>query len=405
MRFAGRQYARLRELGPAGIARRLLPAFILDPLRRAAWRVRARRAAPYREALEALRARLPAGRPLIVFPPSLDWHTQLFQRPQQLAIALARAGATVFYLQPRPDRSAPPFQELEEGLFLCNVPVETFWHLPRPVIYLLTWNRKYSGAFQSPRVIYDYVDEIETFWGDHVQMRKDHARLVRSATVVSATARHLYREVAAVREDALLCPNGVDYGHFAGEEGASAPPPADLLPILQAGKPIIGYYGALARWFDYPLLAEVAGLRPDLSFVLIGPDYDRTLSPELVDRPNVHWLGVKAYAELPAYLRCFSVATIPFQLNRITHATSPLKLFEYMAAGKPVVITAMDESRQYPGVLVASDAQDFAAKLDEALRLKDDPDYVALLRSVARENTWEARARQLLQALERAGTL
>jgi glycosyltransferase involved in cell wall biosynthesis len=164
---------------------------------------------------------------------------------------------------------------------------------------------------------------------------------------------------------------------------------------------VIGYYGALARWFDYNLLKSVACLRPDLSFVLIGPYYDSTLkSSSLLELPNLFYLGVKPYAQIPAYLRCFDVAMIPFQLNDITHATSPLKLFEYMAGGKPVVVTPMRESLRYPGVLSGKDPAEFAAQLDLALQLRNDSKYIAALDEVARQNTWDARARQLLQALD-----
>jgi glycosyltransferase involved in cell wall biosynthesis len=100
-------------------------------------------------------------------------------------------------------------------------------------------------------------------------------------------------------------------------------------------------------------------------------------------------------------LRHFDVATIPFRLNAITHATSPLKLFEYMAACKPVVITPMQESMRYAGVLVARDALEFSAQLDRALEMRHDQTYLATLKRVAQENTWEARARQILAHLPR----
>ncbi|MGE5224560.1 MAG: glycosyltransferase, partial [Omnitrophica WOR_2 bacterium] len=178
--------------------------------------------------------------------------------------------------------------------------------------------------------------------------------------------------------------------------------PDDLAPIVAGRKPVIGYYGALAKWFDYDLLKKVAGLRPDLSFVLIGMDYDGSLKhSRVLEVPNIAWLGQKSYEELPAYLRFFDVATIPFQLNEITHSTSPLKLFEYMAGGKPVVITPMQESMRYDGVLVAHDAAEFSEKIDQALRLKEDPEYLRRIDCVALDNTWERRAAQLLEALKK----
>ncbi len=215
-----------------------------------------------------------------------------------------------------------------------------------------------------------------------------------------ATAQRLYDQVHPLRPDALLCPNGVDYDHIIRGRQPASPPPADIDPILEQGKPIVGYYGALARWFDYELLLNLAGLRPDLAFVLVGPDYDNTLEPSgLLEYPNVHWLGVKPYEQIPHYLQFFDVATIPFQLNEITHSTSPLKLFEYMAGGKPVVITAMHESMRYPGVLVAHGVADFSEKIDQALALKTEAGYLRQIDRVARENTWDARARQILDAL------
>jgi glycosyltransferase involved in cell wall biosynthesis len=114
----------------------------------------------------------------------------------------------------------------------------------------------------------------------------------------------------------------------------------------------------------------------------------------------VHWLGRKPYADLAAYLRWFDVATIPFKLENLTHAISPVKLFEYFAGGKLVVATPMDETCQYPDVLLAEGANDFASKLDEALKLKDDPTMLELIDRVARQNTWEVRARALLDQLD-----
>lgn len=365
---------------------------------------------------------------VLVFPPSLDWHTQLFQRPQQLALAFARQSGLVFYLQPgelKLRRSLPkePFLKVTERLFLCNLPLATFvsccfpilTELPfrkDPVFYVLTWNWRALGSLEnhpsaSIRFIYDYVDEIEAFPGNRLQVALDHEQLVRKATLVVTTAERLYQQVLPTRPDALLCPNGVDIDHFIKVRAQGTPLPDDLIPILKIGKPIIGYYGALARWFDYDLLKAVAQKRPDLSFVLIGPDYDHSISPSgLLRIENVYWLGVKPYDLIPDYLHYFDVATIPFQLNEITHSTSPLKLFEYLAGAKPVVITAMHESMRYEGILVADGVtaqqrcDNFSEKLDQALRLRFDAGYISQIEEIARQNTWDVRARQILDALD-----
>jgi len=341
-------------------------------------------------------------RTLIVFPPSLDWDVQLFQRPQQLALALAKQGALVFYIQPKPDRKQEPFYQIINGLFLCNVHVDTFRILENPFIYLLTWNSDYASRFRNPQIIYDFVDDIDVFYGDKEKIKQGHEYLLKNAKIVLATASKLVEEARKFRKDVIYSPNGVVYDHFAEivyQKHVSSP--EDLLPIIEKQQPIIGYYGALARWFDYELFKTIATLRPGYQFVLIGPDYDGTLEPAgIFNLKNVFWLGVKKYSELPEYLHFFDVATIPFLVNEITHATSPLKLFEYMAGGKPIVITPMRESMQYPGVLVASSPEEFVNKLDEALHLPDDTQYIKEIKKLALQNTWESRADEIIITIE-----
>ena len=378
----------------------ILPSFIYQPLSQIYRRLQISRLKSKRLAIDKIINQYAPQRTCIIFPPSLDWDTQLFQRPQQLALALARQGALVFYCQPKVSRIKSPLFQICEGLYLSNIPVIAYTDIAQPYIYLLTWNCAYASVFEQPRIIYDYVDEIETFYGDHAQMTIDHVKLIQNSHLILTTARRLFEEVAPNRPDVLLCPNGVDYEHLASAQLSKTPPPTDLQPILDLGKPIIGYYGALARWFDYDLVKQLALLRSEFSFVLIGPDYDGTLSPsQILDIDNIFWLGVKPYPQIPDYLHYFDVATIPFMINNITHAVSPLKLFEYMAGGKPVVITPMEESMRYPGVLSAATVEEFSEKLDQALLLSQDTQYLKRIDQVARQNTWNARARQILDAL------
>ena len=341
-------------------------------------------------------------RMIIVFPPSLDWNAQLFQRPQQMALALAKRGALIFYIQPKPDHKKQPFQLVRERLYLCHVHVDTFQILSNPLIYLLTWNSRCASQFIRPKIIYDYVDDINAFYGDHQKIVKGHQYLLQNANYILATARKLVDEVRLLRPDVIFSPNGVEYELFArAARKEFSTPPSDMQAILSKSNPVIGYYGALARWFDYDLLKRVASLRPDYQFVLIGPDYDGTVKlSEILNIKNIYWLGVKPYEELPQYLQYFDVATIPFIVNDITHATSPLKLFEYMAGEKPIVITPMKESMQYSGVLIGENSEQFAQKLDLALKMRENESYLNLLRKTALENTWERRAEEILSATE-----
>lgn len=337
-----------------------------------------------------------------IFPPSLDWYKQIFQRPQQLARALARQGALVFYIQLEYRESDEQFQNVEERLYICNVPVDVFQTVENSTIYTLTWNAKFARGFDNSQILYDYVDEIETFQGFQFRLRRFHRKLLHNADLVVTTSQQLLEQTLPVRPDAILCPNGVDFEFFAlPDEASKVSVPEDLAEIVSLGKPIVGYQGAIARWFHYDLMRDLALLRQDLSFVLIGPDFDGTLAASgLQELENLHWLGAKKYEEIPNYLQAFNVAIIPFQVNSITHATSPIKLFEYMAGGKPVVVTPMRESSRYEGVFVANDPVEFSRYINRALQLKDNPEYLEILERTARENTWSKRATQILDALE-----
>ena len=139
-----------------------------------------------------------------------------------------------------------------------------------------------------------------------------------------------------------------------------------------------------------------------MTFLLLGPDHDGTLKQSgIASQPNIIWLGPRPHSIVPQYLRYFDVATIPFKVNNITLSTSPIKLFEYLAAGKPVVTTAMPECRKHEGALVAESYAEFVAHIDRALDLRNDPTLQARIQKEAQRNTWKARVEQILTAVQK----
>lgn len=351
-----------------------------------------------RSQVEQILAKIPAGKRPFIFAPGLSWRRQLFQRPQQLALALAELGETVFYLDPLLGGDRAELEQLRDGLYRIAAPATALRNVRNAYLYLLPWSYSPEAFLQPAELIYDIVDDFSAFDVDRHLLRFQHARRMRNAKVVIASAQKLVNLHHSRREDIVYLPNAVDTTHFMQN---NLPVPDDLRQILDKHLPTIGYFGAFAEWFEYKLLLDVASQKKQNSFILIGPDHTHQLQNSgLLDLSNVYWLGKKDYLELPAYLQYFDIAMIPFKMNEITHATSPIKLFEYMAGGKPVVVTPMEESMTVPGVLIAGNPNEFSKAIDQALILKDKSQFCDDLRNTARQNTWKARARKILAMLE-----
>jgi polysaccharide pyruvyl transferase CsaB len=367
------------------------------PARRTAPRPEAER---HRPQLQIVVDRIAGSRGAVVFLPSIGWGIHLFQRPHHMARLFARLGyVSIFDTSNAPADKVDGFREIEPNLFLFNGDESLLQEIPSPVLWTLPYNYQLVGAYPpGTPTVYDWIDDLSVFPYSRKLLERNHRRALREATVVATVARRLHEQALETRPDALYLPNGCEYERFA----AATPPPHDeeVSRFLAPGGPVAGYYGALAEWFDYPLLDRVAELKPDWRFVLIGPQYDSSLpGQKVLKRPNVRWFGPRDYLALPGYLGLFDVATIPFLINEITLATSPLKLYEYFAAGKPVVTTPMPECMAYPEVRIAKSAEEFVAALEAAREQGRDPAFRSRLQRLGRENSWEARVRSALTAL------
>jgi polysaccharide pyruvyl transferase CsaB len=284
---------------------------------------------------------------VVVFPPTIGWRVTLFQRPQQMALAFARLGYVVLYgLDDASGECDMGLHEVSPRVYLTKIPAEAadlLKAIPNPIAVCYVYNFQWTKRLEKPAVIFEHIDELEVFETSYAlgALRSWYAEVVEDADLVAASARTLLAKIRNTRPDAVLCPNGVDYRFFA--DVGSGDPPADIAPLI--GRPIIGYYGAIAEWLDFSLIARAASELAEYEFIFIGPLYADSVSSrlEVFERPNVHWLGPKPYQELPAYLHAFDVATIPFLVNEVTHAVSPVKLFEYMAGGCPVVTPDLHE--------------------------------------------------------------
>lgn len=238
-----------------------------------------------------------------------------------------------------------------------------------------------------PRLtIYDCMDELSAFWGAPPQLLEQEKRLIQRADVVFTGGYSLYEAKQSRHPHVFAFPSSIDFTHFSAARNPQ-PDPADQRSLAN---PRIGFSGVIDERFDYKLLSEVARRRPEWQFVMIGPvvKIDPALLPQT---PNVHYLGMKAYKELPAYFSNWDVAMLPFALNDSTKYISPTKTPEYLAAGLPVVSTPIrDVVRTYGSedfVQIASTADEFEKAIGTALTGNHPSNWLAVDAFLA-ENSW-----------------
>lgn len=349
-----------------------------------------------------------SGKDVYILISCIDWNIPLFQRPHQIAQVLSRReGAHVLFIsdKARYDNFA--------GFFSVSPHLDVIsWRiLPQLAPQLI--NAKQITVFKSwprhaelldtipyNRLVYEYIDDISLFYYYNEHMKSKHYELIHSADLTVCTARALYEDALPFAKKAILSPNAGDYSFFNKNKNSSIEP--TLAEKIKPYSCVLGYYGCLASWFDYELVVEVAKKKPDWCFVLVGYCFDGTVS-RLNDAAmdNIIIYPAQPYRELPKFIASFDIQTIPFVLNEITNATSPVKLFEYMATGKPILTSAMPECMQYESVSVYHNAASFVEKAEELMLMRQNKTYCRILSEEALENTWDSRVTQILNELER----
>lgn len=303
----------------------------------------------------------------LVCLPIIEWDFR-FQRPQQLMLQFAKHGWRVHYASLR----ATAITEKAPNVF--EVPLA---QLPRAELVIVQHPKWADVAKQlGGRLIYDCMDDISAFT---TETSHDERELMANADLVVVTSSALERMALKHAKNVALIRNGCDYEHFARAKKASG------------ARKTIGYYGAISDWFDVALVAELARRRPEWDFLLIGATYGANLLP-FRNLGNVALAGEKPYAELPEWLGKIDVCIIPFRRGPLTEATNPVKVYEMLAAGKPVVSVPIPEvAALAPLVRLASDAAGFEREILAAFEDRDDD----ARRAFAREQTWEKRYDEL----------
>jgi glycosyltransferase involved in cell wall biosynthesis len=362
---------------------------------------------------------LPENFPIICFC-HLGWDW-VWQRPQQFLSRLARQHPVLFvethcrdvaaaHCESRPPASRTPGVTIlemslpasrwEDGAFIDRerrrllrefLAADFERRFANPVLWFydpmaVTAFARHCGE---RAIVYDCMDELSQFKGAPPALVERERELLRVADVVFCGGRKMRAKRLPLNPNCHFYGTGVDCDHF----GNALAPDATVHPDL-AGLhgPVLGYFGVVDERIDYELLDQLAGAHADWHVVMVGPTakVDPANFPR---RPNLHWLGGRAYAELPALTRGFSVALMPFALNAATEYINPTKALEYMAAGRPVVSTALDEVKtNFATVaLVARSREEFIALCREQA-LSPSASRIRRGLRLAAQNTWEAIA-------------
>ena len=244
----------------------------------------------------------------------------------------------------------------------------------------------------SPKVtVYDCMDELSMFAGAPPDLKEKERELFEKADLVFTGGYSLYEAKQKSHRNVFPFPSSIDKAHFAKARNTMADP-LDQAPIP---KPRMGFFGVIDERMDVNLLRSVAEQRPDWQFILLGPVVK--INPATLPKlPNVHFLGMKTYNELPSYISNWDVAILPFAMNDSTRFISPTKTPEYLSAGKPVVSTPVKDVIRFYGenglVHIAGDSQNFIKSVEAALLQQYDEKWLEkvdrLLANHSWDNTW-----------------
>lgn len=329
----------------------------------------------------------------ILYLPCFDYFNHR-QRPQHLLWEISKLGFKVIFCNVT--RLNPDFVQLSPTFTLCNNPdaldkYEQYimWLTHGPYADLLP-------QFRLSLVVSDFADASVDEFKEYAVYDTIKAQV---ADVKLAASEVIYLNLSAKYTNCHLIKNGVNPEHFSRSrlEGSIV---AEDLARVGLWKPIIGFWGALSPWIDLTLLALAADLRRNFNFVLIGgSNMDISLLPH---RENIHYLGPRDYELLPVYARHFDAAIVPFQVKPVTLASDPIKVYEYLTCGLPVISTYLPQLEGTADVKLAHNPNEFVNYLDWAVYSGKEYSAMQNRLSYAADNTWESRAWAVSEILKEA---
>lgn len=328
--------------------------------------------------------------PTILYLPCFDFFGHR-QRPQHLLWEISQLGFDVIYCNVT--KQQQELMPLSSSFVLCNNVAALdlsqeyiMWLTHGPHVNLLS-------RFCLNMVVSDFADASVDEFAEFAAYDENKAR---SADVILAASETIYQSLSGSYPHCYLIPNGADPMHFLTATAEKCRIPREI-ETIGLNKPIIGFWGALSPWLDLALIADVAALRPNYNFVLIGGcNIDSTLLPRA---DNLHYLGPLDYELLPQYAFFFSAAIIPFQVKPVTLAADPIKAYEYLACGLPVVSTHLPHLQRVSDIRLSRTPRDFVHNLDWAVYQGKTAESIQTRLDYAAQNTWENRAQSVAEIL------
>jgi UDP-galactopyranose mutase len=325
-----------------------------------------------------------------------DWESG---RPSQ---DIEVVGENVWVVKPRlPANLAPATAEAVQGTLLddliqqYNIESYLLWYYTPAAL-------TFSSHLRPEMVVYDCMDELSLFKGASADLCEKEQALFDRADIVFTGGPSLYEAKRTRHDNTHLFPSSIDFDHFYQARYLEEPADQALIP-----HPRLGFFGVIDERFDIELVEAIATSRPDWQLVLVGPVVK--IDPKLLPhRHNIHYLGMRPYNALPAYLSGWDVALLPFAQNDATRFISPTKTPEYLAGGKPVVSTPIRDVIHLYGHLdmvhIAPDASEFIASVEEILANGVSPSWLAASDRLLAQSSWDCTWSEMQQRLEAVTT-
>lgn len=256
------------------------------------------------------------------------------------------------------------------------------------------------GRLNEKLVVYHCVDELSATPAIPTSILEMEKKLLKKADLVLTTSKSLYEKKKVFNQNTYYMPNVADVAHFM-TSAENLPIPKDIARIKH---PIIGFIGTIVAYkLDIQLIKYIALTHQDWSIVLIGDVAEGDSKEEigkLKTMANIFMLGGKRYEVLPSYIKAFDVCILPNRINEYTQNMFPMKFFEYLATGKPVVLTELPAIKEYSEVCyIAKDKEEFIRHLEQSLR-ENDEQLINKRIEIAKKNTWEIRIEEISKLIE-----